>query len=136
MTPPAADPVLPEFTRSLRALGSARWLRDADHARVFTPLLTARRNAARVRTAEGQVAAFQADRLRRALSDGVEQMAATRHPKSPPDHRAFAARITDAGAAVWGALDALETRAIEVGKANTAVRAAAWNAWVAAVQEQ
>jgi hypothetical protein len=135
MAPPAADLVLPEFTRSLRALGSARWLRDADHARVFTPLLTARRNAARVRTAEGQVAAFQADRLRRALADGVEQMAAARHPKSPPDHRALAARITDAGAAVWGALDALETRAAEVGKANAAARAAAWHAWVAAVQE-
>ena len=95
-----ADFALPELTRSLRALGSARWLRDADHARFFTPLLTARRNAARVRTAEGQVAAFQADRLRRAFTEAVEQMAAARHPKSAPDRRAYAARLSDAGLAV------------------------------------
>ena len=131
----AADFVLPELTRSLRALGSARWLRDADHARFHTPLLTARRNAARVRSPEGHVAAFQADRLRRALADAVEQMAASRHARSAPDRRAFAAQVTDAGAAVWNALDVMETRAVAVGKAGVTAREEAWRAWVAALQQ-
>ena len=131
----AADLVLPELTRSLRALGSARWLRDADHARFYTPLLTARRNAARVRSPEGHVAAFQADRLRRALVDAVEQMAASRHARSAPDRRAFAAQVTDAGAAVWSALDVMETRAVAVGKAGATAREEAWRAWVAALQQ-
>jgi hypothetical protein len=116
-------------------LGSARWLRDADHARFFTPLLTARRNAARVRTAEGQVAAFQADRLRRAFTDAVDQMAAARHPKSAPDRRAYAARVSDAGSAVWRGLDALEAAAATVANAGSAVRAEAWHTWVAELQQ-
>lgn len=135
MSARASGFVLPELTRSLRALGSARWLRDADHARFYTPLLTARRNAARVRSAEGHVAAFQADRLRRALADAVEQMAASRHARSAPDRRAFAARVTDAGAAVWNALDAMEARAVALDKAGAAVREAAWREWVAALQQ-
>ena len=135
MSTPPADFALPELTRSLRALGSARWLRDADHARFLTPLLTARRNAARVRTAEGQVAAFQADRLRRAFTEAVEQMAAARHAKSAPDRRAYAARVSDAGSAVWRALDALEAAAATVAAASAAVRAGAWHAWVADLQQ-
>ncbi len=135
MSDSAPDYVLPELTRSLRALGAARWLRDADHARFFTPLLTARRSAARVRTAEGQVAAFQADRLRRALADAVDQMAAGRHPRSAPDRRAFVARITDAGAGVWQSLDTLEQRGEALTAAGTDARAGAWNAWLAALQQ-
>ncbi|MHB1313783.1 MAG: M14 family metallopeptidase, partial [Gemmatimonadaceae bacterium] len=135
MSTPPADFILPELTRSLRALGSARWLRDADHARFLTPLLTARRNAARVRTAEGQVAAFQADRLRRAFTDAVEQMAAARHPRSAPERRAYAARVSDAGSAVWGALDALEAAAARVATASAAARADAWHAWVSVLQQ-
>ncbi|MDQ8153631.1 MAG: M14 family metallopeptidase [Gemmatimonadota bacterium] len=134
MTDRAADHTLPELTRPLRALGSARWLRDADHARFFTPLLAARRNAARVRTAEGHVAAFQAERLRRALNEAVEQMAAARHPKSAPDRRALVAWVTDAGAPVWSALDALEEHGLVVTRAGTPVRGAAWNAWVGTLQ--
>ena len=129
-----ADFTLPELTRPLRALGSVRWLRDADHARFFTPLLTARRNSARVRTPEGHIAAFQAERLRRSLTEAVEQMAAARHPRSAPERRAFAARLTDAGAGVWQALDALEAHAEVVMRAGTDARADAWKAWVAALQ--
>ena len=135
MSLPPDDLVLPELTRSLRALGSARWLRDADHARLFTPLLAARRSAARVRSADGQLAAFRADRLRRALADGVEQMATARHGHSAPDRRAFAARVTDAGAAVWAALDAMEARAVAVGQAGATAREAAWREWVSALQQ-
>ena len=135
MSTPPADFALPELTRSLRALGSARWLRDADHARFLTPLLTARRNAVRVSTAEGQVAAFQADRLRRAFTEAVEQMAAARHPKSAPDRRAYAARVSDAGAAVWRALDALAAAAATVAATSAAARADAWHAWVAELQQ-
>ena len=128
------DRTLPELTRALRALGSARWLRDADHARFFTPLLGARRNAARVRTAEGQVAAFQADRLRRGLTEAVEQTAAVQHPRSAPDRRAFAARLADAGAPVWRSLDALEERAAAVMASGATERDVAWEAWVAELQ--
>ncbi|MBA4071075.1 MAG: hypothetical protein C0497_04445 [Gemmatimonas sp.] len=134
MTDRAPEFTLPELTRSLRALGAARWLRDADHARFLTPLLTARRNAARVRTTEGQVAAFQAERLRRALAEAVEQTAAAQHPRSAPERRAFAARVTDAGAAVWTALDAVEACGAALTAADTDHRALTWSAWVAALQ--
>ncbi|MEK6612331.1 MAG: M14 family metallopeptidase [Gemmatimonadota bacterium] len=135
MSHPPVDFVLPELTRSLRALGSARWLRDADHARLFAPLLAARRSAARVQSVEGQVAAFQPDRLRRALADGVGQMATLRHARSAPDRRAFVALLTDAGAAVWAALDAIELRAVAVGQAGATAREAAWREWVSALQQ-
>ncbi|MFA6166675.1 MAG: M14 family metallopeptidase [Gemmatimonadaceae bacterium] len=135
MSDRAPEFTLPELTRSLRALGAARWLRDADHARFFTPLLTARRSAARVRTTEGHVAAFQADRLRRALVEAVDQMAAARHPRAAPERRAFAARVTDAGAAVWAALDALDACGVTLTAAATDQRVAAWSAWVAALQQ-
>ncbi len=134
MTDRAPEFTLPELTRPLRALGAARWLRDADHARFLTPLLSARRSAARVRTTEGHVAAFQVERLRRALTEAVEQMAAARHPRSAPERRAFAARVTDAGAAVWTALDALDASGVALTAAGTEGRAAAWNAWVTALQ--
>lgn len=134
MTDRAPEFTLPELTRPLRALGAARWLRDADHARFLTPLLSARRSASRVRTTEGHVAAFQAERLRRALTEAVEQMAAARHPRSAPERRAFAARVTDAGAAVWTALGALDASGVALTAAGTEERAAAWTAWVAALQ--
>ncbi len=134
-THPAADFTLPELTRSLRALGSARWLRDPDHARFFTPLLTARRNAARVRTAEGHVAAFQADRLRRAFVDAVDLLAAARHARSAPDRRAWVAQLSDAGGPVWRALDALEAAAASVASAGAADRFRAWQSWVAELQQ-
>lgn len=134
MTDRATEFTLPELTRSLRALGAARWLRDADHARFFTPLLAARRSAARVRTTEGHVAAFQAERVRRALVEAVDQMAAARHPRSAPERRAFSARVTDAGVAVWAALDALEACGAALTAAGTDQRAAAWSAWVASLQ--
>ncbi|MHB8839312.1 MAG: M14 family zinc carboxypeptidase, partial [Gemmatimonadaceae bacterium] len=135
MTDHDAEYVLPELTRPLRALGAARWLRDADHARFFTPLLAARRSAARVRTAEGQAAAFQAERLRRALTEAVDQMAASRHPRSAPERRALAARISDAGAPVWAVLDALDTRATALLRAGADERPAAWEAWVAVLRQ-
>lgn len=135
MTDRDAEFTLPELTRPLRALGAARWLRDADHARLFTPMLAARRSAARVRTVEGQVAAFQADRLRRTLTEAVEQMAATHHPKSAPDRRAFAARVIDAGGAVWRALDLVETCGIAATAATTDARGATWAAWVRALEQ-
>jgi hypothetical protein len=135
VTDDAREFALPEFLRPLRALGSARWLRDADHERFFMVLLNARRGAARVRTVEGQVAAFQAERLRRALSGAVEQMAVARFAKSAPDRRAFVARVTDAGAPVWAALDALEQRGAALAGAGIDARAAAWQAWTTALQQ-
>lgn len=135
MTDDAPEFALPEFLRPLRALGAARWLRDADHERFFVVLLNARRAAARVRTVEGQVAAFQADRLRRALTGAVEQMAVARYAKSAADRRAFAAQVTDAGAPVWAALDTLEQRGAALAGAATDARSAAWQAWTAALQQ-
>jgi len=126
---------LPELTRPLRALGAVRWLRDPDHARFFTPLLQARRSAARVQTVEGRVAAFQADRLRRALTDAVEQMATARHPRSAPERRALAAQVTDDGAAVWEALDAVEQRARVLLDGPESERSAAWADWVEALRK-
>ncbi len=135
MTDRDAEFTIPELTRPLRALGAARWLRDEDHARFFTPLLAARRSAARVRTVEGQAAAFQGDRLRRAFVEGVEGFAASRHPRSAPDRRALAARVSDAGAPVWAALDRLESLGAAMVRADADARALAWEAWVDALRQ-
>lgn len=125
---------VPELTRSLRALGAARWLRDPDHERLFTPFLTARRNAARAHTVEGQVSAFDAKRLRQALEDSVEMIAAARFPKSPADRRAYSAQVIDCGAAVWAALQQLAACEAQVLTASGDSRGTTWGSWVDALR--
>ncbi|MEA3245662.1 MAG: M14 family zinc carboxypeptidase, partial [Gemmatimonadota bacterium] len=125
---------LPEFTRSLRGFASVAGLQAPSHNLVFGPLLTARRSAMRVQAPESRAAAFDAERLRRALLDAVAAIAGERSAGDAPTGRALAARLEEAAAPALAALGALDARAREVKAAAPAVPAETWNAWCAAVQ--
>ncbi len=125
---------LPEFTRSLRGFAGMDSIGDADHDLVFGPLLTARKAAARVSGAEGQLAAFDAPRLRGSLRDALAAMAADRFPSSAADRRALAARLEEPAAPVLQALDRVEREAALVRLASTPTRRASWLVWVDAVR--
>jgi hypothetical protein len=125
---------LPEFTRALRGFASAGALGSSDHDRVFAPLLAARKAAARVETIEGQVAAFDAQRLERALREALDAMCAERVPKNGGERRALAARLEELAAPALAALPRIEAEAARLRAARESERAAPWRAWVAAVQ--
>jgi zinc carboxypeptidase len=128
------SPVLPEFTRSLRGFAAAGALGSRDHDRVFAPLLAARKAAARVETIDGQVAAFDAQRLSRALEETLATIAAERVPRDGGDRRALAARLRQLAAPAFAALDAVASAAARLRSARAAERAEPWREWVASVQ--
>ena len=126
--------VLPEFTRSLRALAVPS-APGSDHDAVFRPLIQARGAAHRVQALEGQVAAFDATRLEREWREVIAGLAAARQPRSPPDRRALAAEIETLAAPLWRALTQLQKAAAEARTAAPDARFAAWERWTAAVQQ-
>lgn len=126
--------VLPEFTRSLRALAVPS-APGSDHDVVFRPLIEARTIAHRVQALEGQVAAFDAARLEREWRGAIGALAAARHARSAPDQRALVAEIESLAAPLWRALAALERAAAEARKAVPDARFAAWQRWTGAVQQ-
>jgi hypothetical protein len=125
---------LPEFTRSLRALAVPS-APGSDHDRIFAPLLQARITANRVKGPEAQVAAFDATRLEREWRAAIAQLAASRHPKSAPDRRALEAELELLGEPLWDALARLNSTAAALRLAGPESRRAAWERWVAAVQQ-
>ncbi len=129
-----ANFALPEFTRALRGLASARGLGRAEHKAVFGPLLLARKEAELAATPGARVASFDATRLRRAWLESIESMAAARVPKPGADRRALAARLTECAEPALVALPELERAAARVSKPGVAIEPGAWRAWVAAVQ--
>lgn len=126
---------LPEFTRSLRGFASISSLGSPDHERVFAPLIAARRNAARVESVEGQLAAFDAARLRRALDEAIVAMCADRAPKDGAARRALTACLTELAEPAFAAAGRMERAVALVREARGAKRAESWRAWVATVQE-
>lgn len=131
---PAGRYGLPEFTRSLRGFASVTGLLAPSHARVFGPLLTARRSAMRVQAPESRVAAFDAERLRRALLDAIAEIARERAAGNAPTERALTARLEEAAEPAFRAFDALEARARAVKATAPGVPPETWEAWCAAVQ--
>lgn len=129
-----ANFALPEFTRALRGLASARGLGRTEHKAVFGPLLLARKEAELAATAGARVAAFDAARLRRAWLESIDSMAAARVQKPGPDRRALTARLTECAEPALAALPALERAAARVTVPGGAIEPGAWRAWVAAVQ--
>jgi hypothetical protein len=129
--PDAADPYgIPELTRGLRhfALPSAL---GSDHARFFSPLLTARRLAHEAVLWTGRVAAFEPSRVRGAWEEMLSGLAAERFPAPGGDRRALTAELQEATAAVSAALDALGLATDAVRRASDeAARAVAWARWV------
>lgn len=134
--PDGAPPfALPEFTRSLRAFASPAALASSEQGVLFGPLLSARKSAERVQSAEGRLAAFDANRLRGELQAALDGLARRREPRSEPDRRALSALLDESAIQAHGALDALAAAAAAVrAAAGDEARAAMWPAWTAAVQ--
>ncbi|HET8771352.1 MAG TPA: hypothetical protein VFM71_10255 [Gemmatimonadaceae bacterium] len=125
--------VLPEFTRSLRALAVPSEP-GTGHDRILAPLIDARAAASRVQTPEAQVAAFDAGRLERAWRDAIAALAAERHRRSAPDRRALQAHVEELGAPVWAALRSVRDAGAAVRTAPVASRREAWDSWVGALR--
>jgi hypothetical protein len=126
--------VLPEFTRTMRGLGTRRGHLGHDHDRFFSGLLAARRAAEGFVEAESRLAAFDARRLAQALTTLLSELAAERYPESAPDRRALEAELMEHAERVHTALDALGAAADEVRASANATRLARWRAWTWAAQ--
>jgi hypothetical protein len=125
---------LPEFTRSLRALAVPS-APGSDHDRIFAPLLQARTTANRVKGPDAQVAAFDAARLERDWRAAIAQLAASRHAKSAPDRRALEAELDLLAKPLWESLARLNSTAAALRLAGPESKHAAWQKWIAAVQQ-
>ena len=126
--------MLPEFMRSLRGFAAPEALESADHARIFAPLLSARKTAARVETAEGRLAAFDATRLHKALTDAIAVLGAEHVRSDGGERRALVALLTEMAVPMFLALTHMAAKGSAFRTAGETTRDAAWSTWVAAVQ--
>ncbi len=126
--------VLPEFTRSLRGFASVGALGTREHELIFGPLVAARRSAARVLAPEAKAAAFDADRLRRSLSDAIAAVATDRAGTDAALGRAYAARVEERAEPAFSALTQLAAAAASLRAAPPGTRADHWDNWCSAVQ--
>ncbi len=123
---------VPELTRSLRGLGSAR-ASGAEHDRYFGPLLAARRDAEAASGPDRARAAFDAPALRAAMMQRLHDMAAERHPSDPPERRALDAELSEVAEPLVSTLGALERAQHALAASDDAERFARWRAWAAAL---
>jgi hypothetical protein len=124
--------VLPEFTRSLRALALPTSTGPED-AGAFAPLLHARQLAHRAQSLEAQVAAFDAARLERSWRALLVTIAQTRHARSAPERRALEAELDHLAAPLWTALRALGAAGDRAKQSRSDARRSAWEEWVRGV---
>lgn len=122
---------LPELTRGLRALGSARHDARALQAVFFQPLLDALRKAADARDAAGRIGAFEARELARQLDRILERIVSEWPDARASARRAVRAQLIERVAPYADALDGLAIRAAELREADEGVRLTAWRAWAA-----
>jgi hypothetical protein len=127
---------LPELTRALRSLGSARAGANAAAQReFFAPLLDARRRAEESVARADVVAAFDPDRLGRAFEQYLAALAARTEDARPAARRAFAAYTDDLAEPLRQALDELR-RARDAALAPAAgARVSAWRRWTGALRQ-
>ncbi|MBX9928050.1 MAG: hypothetical protein K2X99_03980 [Gemmatimonadaceae bacterium] len=120
---------LPEFTRSLRGLCTARWSTDAEHTLVAQPLLEALKAAHRVQQPESRVTALGAERLRHAWHDAIDAVVHRRALGTEGDRRAARAALDALATPLWRALDELAHAAQAFHAAMPPERDAAWRGW-------
>lgn len=125
--------MLPELTRTLRALGSRRGMSaraDAgEQQRFFAPLITARRQAAQAEGPTDTIAAFDCLTLTRALDATLRRFANDRYTENGPERRAFEAALMDACEPLRESIDALRPLSDEARTAVDDLRR--WRAWSA-----
>lgn len=125
---------VPELTRSLRGLGSAKASPGEEHDRYFGPLLTARREAEAASSPDRARAAFEAVPLRAAMLQRLKEMAAERHPSEPPERRALEAELFEVAEPLVAALGVLERAQDALAASDDAERYARWRAWASALK--
>lgn len=130
----AAALALPEFTRTMRSLGTRRGDIGMEHDRFFSGLLAARRAAEGFVEPESRLAAFDPRRLSQSLTTLLGELAAERFPESAPDRRALEAELTEYAERVYVALDALGEAAEQVRVSASPGRLAQWRNWTRAAQ--
>jgi hypothetical protein len=124
---------LPEFTRTMRGLGSRRGHIGSDHDRFFAGLLAARRAAEGFAEPTSRLAAFDPRRLTTATTTLLGELATERYPESAPDRRALEAELLEYAERMYAALDALGETAEQVRTSGSATRLARWRDWTWAV---
>jgi hypothetical protein len=123
---------LPEFTRSLRVLGSRRaaaGTRRPEHDAFFAPLLAARGDAERAPTLEARLAALDSRSLRDAVEQRLRAFAAERYPNDPPERRALEAELADCIAPVLARFADLDSAQERLAAAPDAERVLRWRDW-------
>jgi hypothetical protein len=120
---------LPELTRGLRALGSARRGAGSSQSQFFHPLIDARRRAADARTPSARVAAFNAAELTKALDRVIDRIITEWPDKRESVRRAMRAELHERTAGYARALSLLAERAAHIASATDETRLEFWRAW-------
>jgi hypothetical protein len=120
---------LPELTRALRALGSARRSLGSLHSQFFHTLLDSRRRAEDGKNATARVRAFDTVELSRALDRSIDRIVAEWPDKRESVHRALRAELEERASPYSMALDLLAERAASALAADEQARLSAWRAW-------
>ena len=129
---------LPELMLSLRSIGSRRsWPNDAisleeDQHRYFTPLLDARRTAAKALTRTQVIVAFDGRRITALIDATIRAFAAERFAARAPARRAFEAELFEIVDPLRDALQSLRDLAEAPGAVEDSPESQArWSLWLA-----
>ena len=120
---------LPELTRTLRALGSARRSGGSMQSQFFLPLVDARRRAAECTTPAECISAFDAGELGRQLEQALERIIAHWPDERPSVRRALRAELFSRVRQYSEALSRLAERADAARTALDESRLDAWRGW-------
>jgi hypothetical protein len=127
--------IVPESTRALRALGSARGKPTAEQTRFFAGLLAARRRAERSTEPATRLSAFDPDALVAELDATIAALSAARFPRQPPERRATIAALEDLAIPYRTALGRLRDAMVVARDADDADRFTRWRGWCRAIAD-
>jgi hypothetical protein len=125
---------MPELTRGLKSLGSARGTPAAAHDRWFAPLLAARRSVEGVSDPARQVMLLDAAQLTKEIERAIAEIAAAQAPGDAAEQRAVEAALEEEAEGVFTAITlmGLAGDALRGGALDT--RIADWRRWVDTVR--
>ncbi|OYV73670.1 MAG: hypothetical protein B7Z72_01995 [Gemmatimonadetes bacterium 21-71-4] len=130
----AACCTVPELTRALRSLGSSRArVNSTGQREFFAPLLDARRRAEDAVARPEVVAAFDADRLDRALAAYLAAAVEHSADARPAARRAYAAHVEDATEPLRRALATVRATSHAAAHPPATARVTSWRVWRAAL---
>lgn len=120
---------LPEVTRGMRSLGTARGGSAALQARFFGPLLAARRRLQEPDALERRVTQFDPLALTQRLNVTIGELATERHPNDAPRRRSVHAHLEEAVEPLQAQLAALTEATAGVHAAAVGRRFVEWRLW-------